>query len=189
MWKRGTQTCMSSIRNLSPGEGNGNPLQCSCLENPGDGGAWWAAVYGVTESRTWLKRLSSSSSILVSYRLCVLSFLCRKKDVCIENDLWSANSFHLSKILLSQGSTSGESASKLTHFAVARSQVLAGWLLEIISFLPHGLLHGEACITSAFSRASQQERKRTGGHESESGRGRERERERGSDGGHGLFVT
>ena len=45
------------------GEGNGNPLQCSCLENPRDGGAWWAAVYGVTQSRTWLKRLSSSSSI------------------------------------------------------------------------------------------------------------------------------
>ena len=44
------------------GEGNGNPLQCSCLENPGDGGAWWAAVYGVAQSRTRLKRLSSSSS-------------------------------------------------------------------------------------------------------------------------------
>ena len=44
------------------GEGNGNPLQCSCLENPRDGGAWWAAVCGVTQSRTWLKRLSSSSS-------------------------------------------------------------------------------------------------------------------------------
>jgi len=44
------------------GEGNGNPLQCSCLENPRDGGAWWAALYGVTQSRTRLKRLSSSSS-------------------------------------------------------------------------------------------------------------------------------
>ena len=44
------------------GEGNGNPLQCSCLENPRDGGAWWAAVYGVTQRRTWLKRLSTSSS-------------------------------------------------------------------------------------------------------------------------------
>ena len=43
------------------GEGNGNPLQCSCLENPRDGGAWWAAVYGVAESRTRLKQLSSSS--------------------------------------------------------------------------------------------------------------------------------
>ena len=44
------------------GEGNGNPLQCSCLENPRDGGAWWAAVYGVTQSRTRLKWFSSSSS-------------------------------------------------------------------------------------------------------------------------------
>jgi len=40
-------------------KGNGNPLQCSCLENPRDGGAWWAAVYGVAQSRTRLKRLSS----------------------------------------------------------------------------------------------------------------------------------
>ena len=43
------------------GEGNGNPLKCSCLENPRDGGAWWAAIYGVTQSRTRLKRLSSRS--------------------------------------------------------------------------------------------------------------------------------
>ena len=42
------------------GEGNGNPLQCSCLESPRDGGAWWAAIYGVAQSRTRLKRLSSS---------------------------------------------------------------------------------------------------------------------------------
>ena len=44
------------------GEGNGNPLQCSCLEDPRDGEAWWAAVYGVAQSWTRLKRLSSSSS-------------------------------------------------------------------------------------------------------------------------------
>ena len=43
-------------------EGNGNPLQCSCLANPRDGGAWWAAVYGVAQSRTRLMRLSSSCS-------------------------------------------------------------------------------------------------------------------------------
>ena len=42
-------------------EGSGNPLQFSCLENPRDGGAWWAAVYGAAQSRTRLKRLSSSS--------------------------------------------------------------------------------------------------------------------------------
>ena len=44
------------------GEGNGKQLQCSCLENPRDGGAWWAAIYGVAQSWTQLKRLSSSSS-------------------------------------------------------------------------------------------------------------------------------
>ena len=47
---------------LNPREGNGNPLQCSCLENPRDGRAWWAAISGVTQGRTRLKRLRSSSS-------------------------------------------------------------------------------------------------------------------------------
>ena len=49
------------------GEGNGNPLQCSCLENPRDGGAWWSAVYGVAQSRTRLKRHSSSRKIGLNY--------------------------------------------------------------------------------------------------------------------------
>ena len=44
------------------GEGNGNPLHCSCLENPRDEGAWWAAVYGVAQSRTRLKRLSAAAA-------------------------------------------------------------------------------------------------------------------------------
>ena len=48
------------------GEGNGNPLQRSCLETPRDRGAWWAAVYGVAQSQTRLKRLSSSSSALIT---------------------------------------------------------------------------------------------------------------------------
>ena len=47
------------------GGGNGNPLQCSCLENPRDGGAWWASVYGVTQSWTRLKRLSSSMLLFI----------------------------------------------------------------------------------------------------------------------------
>ena len=47
------------------GEGNGNPLQCSCLENPRDGGAWWATVYGVAQNQTQLKQLSSSSNCSV----------------------------------------------------------------------------------------------------------------------------
>ena len=56
------------------GEGNGNPLQCSCLENPRDGGVWWAAVYGVAQSQTRLKRLSSSSSSMVFVLLGVFIF-------------------------------------------------------------------------------------------------------------------
>ena len=59
------------------GEGNGNPFQCSCLENPRDGGAWWAAVYGVAQSRTPLKRLSSSSSRFV------IAFLPGSKNLSI----------------------------------------------------------------------------------------------------------
>ena len=59
------------------GEGNGNPLQCSCLEHPRDGGAWWAAVYGVAQSWTRLKRLSSgSSSILIFYSLLLHCLKC-----------------------------------------------------------------------------------------------------------------
>ena len=53
-WETSLSLSLSCI-----GEGNGNPLQCYCLENPMDGGAWWAAVCGVAQSRTWLKRLSS----------------------------------------------------------------------------------------------------------------------------------
>ena len=81
-------TCDSSTENSSPhvlvqalcvciyckllliyGEGNGNPLQYSCLENPRDGGAWWAAVCGVARGRTRLKRLSSSSSSIINFSL------------------------------------------------------------------------------------------------------------------------
>ena len=54
------------------GEGNGNPLQYSCLENPRDGGAWQAAVYGVAQSWTRLKQLSSSSS---SNMLCIFKYV------------------------------------------------------------------------------------------------------------------
>ena len=57
------------------GEGNGNPLQCSCLENPRDGGAWWASIYGVAQSRTRLKQLSSSSSsiLYLCFSFCLTS--------------------------------------------------------------------------------------------------------------------
>ena len=51
------------------GEGNSNPLQCSCLENPEDGGAWWAAVYGVAQSRTRQKQLSSNKQSFCLFSL------------------------------------------------------------------------------------------------------------------------
>ena len=57
------------------GEGNGNPLQYSCLENPREGGACWAAVYGVTQSRTRLKQLSSSSSLLLPTSVPISQFI------------------------------------------------------------------------------------------------------------------
>ena len=62
------------------GEGNGNPLQCSCLENPRDGRAWWAAIYGVTQSWTQLKWLSSSSSSSSSKYKRVLILICLKQN-------------------------------------------------------------------------------------------------------------
>ena len=59
------------------GEGNGNPLQYSCLENPRDGGAWWAAVYGVAQSRTRLKRLRSMYDSADAFK----TFLNKKRPV------------------------------------------------------------------------------------------------------------
>ena len=68
-WESGTTEQLQFHFSLScTGERNGNPLQCSCLKNPRDGGAWWAAVYGVAQNRTRLKRLSSSSSSSSSSR-------------------------------------------------------------------------------------------------------------------------
>ena len=69
------------------GEGNGNPLQCSCLENPRDGGAWWTAIYGVIQSQTRLKQLSSSSHgklqivKMVNFILYILPQLKKKKKL------------------------------------------------------------------------------------------------------------
>ena len=70
------------------GEGNGNPLQCSCLENPREGGAWWAAVNGVAQSRTRLKRLSSSSCVSTVYTNFLFSvFFCLFSFAFLPNEL------------------------------------------------------------------------------------------------------
>ena len=78
-----------TVRSLLLIEGNGNPLQYSCLENPRDRGAWWAAVYGVTQSRTRLKRLSSSSSSSSMFS----SFLVVKCDFQIKVTFSSLKTF------------------------------------------------------------------------------------------------
>ena len=70
------------------GEGKGNPLQCSCLENPRDGGARWAVVYGVAQGRTWLKRLGSSSS---AHLVCSQGFSQRCKYQEIEIIVFHCN--------------------------------------------------------------------------------------------------
>ena len=81
------------------GEGNGNPLQCSCLENPGDRGAWWAAISGVAQSWTWLKRLSSSSSMVneTSFTTCKL---CYSEEQFIHFLSWSICTFLCLEIMM-----------------------------------------------------------------------------------------
>ena len=70
-------------------EGNSNPLQYSCLENPRDRGTWWAAVYGVEQSRTWLKQLSSSSSSIYF----INSFVNKSLQSCLWQILIPSNSY------------------------------------------------------------------------------------------------
>ena len=81
----------TSLSLLCIGEGNGNSLQCSCLENPRGGRAWWAAVHGVAQSWTRLKQLSSSSSSMVSHQL--LRWLSSRESTCqcrrCKFNLWS----------------------------------------------------------------------------------------------------
>ena len=75
------------------GEGNGNPLQCSCLENPRDRGAWWVAVYGVAQSWTRLKRLSSSNTVTL-----VSAYL----FVCHLDELTTSSLFQFSSVAQSR---------------------------------------------------------------------------------------
>ena len=86
------------------GEGNGNPLQCSCLENPRDRGAWWAAIYEVAQSWTRLKQLSSSSS---SSRTC-------KQPKCPSAEEWIKKMWH-THINIYNGYYSAIKRTKLCH--------------------------------------------------------------------------
>ena len=80
------------------GEGNGNPLQCSCLENPRDSRAWWTAISGVAQSQTWLKQLSSSSSnaqeCLFPYIIAHTLFPNSSYFVNLMGEKWSHFSLH-----------------------------------------------------------------------------------------------
>ena len=87
------------------GEGNGNPLQYSCLENPRDGGAWWAAIYGVAQSRTRLMRLSSSSSsssIVIS--VFIIKYLYHILTSQTEEGQWNAD--RRNSLIIFQGTLS-----------------------------------------------------------------------------------
>ena len=85
------------------GEGNGNPLQCPCLENPRDGGAWWAAVYGVAQSRTRLKWLSSSSS---RHRVpgCLISQLTLKSHASLQKNISRTKKNFLQRLFIQDDS-------------------------------------------------------------------------------------
>ena len=77
------------------GEGNGNPLQCSCLENPRDRGAWGVAIYGVAQSRIWLKRLSNSMDNIISIHIIGVSK--EQKREKIVNCIWWNYGWKLTK--------------------------------------------------------------------------------------------
>ena len=107
-WRVGHDWVTSLSLSLScTGEGNGNPLQCSCLENPRDGGAWWAAVYGVAQSRTRLKQLSSSSSFMGSRKRSVEVCVAETLPFCIHKNEPHATQNLLEGTLRSQNPYSG----------------------------------------------------------------------------------
>ena len=100
------------------GEGNGNPLQCSCLENSRDKGAWWAAIYGVAQSQMRLKRLSSSSSIITH---------CPRADQDIQSTLLKMFLRHLAVSMLALGTSVLQLMAEI--FPV-------GYLISILSAFP-----------------------------------------------------
>ena len=128
------------------GEGNGNPLHYSCLENPRDRGAWWAAVYGVAQNWTRLKRLSSSSSSSSSSRFLDIFFLC----VCIGKNLTSKSMNWTSPYLLwVSWVPDSRSAAHLTEIRIS----LFGCnflisLLRFVSYYPMLYLTTQNCLNA-----------------------------------------
>ena len=126
---RVAQKSQTRLKRLSThaciGEGNGNPLQCSCLENPRDGGAWWAAIYGVAQSQTQLRRLSSSSTMYPCWTL-------------YEVSIWHCDRLSfVSKVYLTVPLTSNScnSSQSFPHFKIlslARIKSIPRFLLSLI---------------------------------------------------------
>ena len=135
------------------GGGNGNPLQCSCLENPRDGGAWWAAVYGVAQSRTWLKQFCFSQ-----WKLPISSLIrhhCNPKFCGFSNrimfmNVWCSLAVDTSNIISVVGGGEGVGENQRLYSFQSLSQgVLASffkmWIFracEISSMTPSGLRWG-----------------------------------------------
>ena len=116
------------------GEGNGNPLQRSCLENPRDRGAWQAAIYGVAQSQTQLKRLSSSSS---SSRACY-NFQCKARQITLLAHSWKTlvkvQCYNIVEVF-SHSLEGKPSRSALLH-VLSSGKFLPGCMLEVCLPLP-----------------------------------------------------
>ena len=108
------------------GGGNGNPLQCSCLENPRDRGAWWAAVYGVAQSRTRLKRLSSNEQ---RNKLSEIYYILNLKEKEAQVTYCSVGMSCLTLCDLMDCSTPGSS---VLHCLLEFAQVLVHWVNDTI---------------------------------------------------------
>ena len=148
------------------GEGNGNPLQCSCLENPRDGGSWWASVYGVTQSRTRLKQLSSSSSFY-SMQIWFSGFVFTLIEPCaftLENSsqfvfyvllVWLFNWFSLpleKKLHNNQGHCLSFTSRRIpgTQLTLVERIIVWDCLLQLHSRHPSACF-GSACMTKYFT--------------------------------------
>ena len=127
------------------GEGNGNPLQCSCLENPRDGGAWWAAVYGVAQSRTQLKRLSSSKCIWISKSVVVIQLFNHVQLMCDPTRLFCPQDF--------PGKNSGVGCCFLLQgmFLIQGLKLhLLQWQVDSLPLSPPGKPNGKSIVTVIF---------------------------------------
>ena len=123
------------------GEGNGNPLQCSYLENPRDGEAWWAAVYGVAKSRTQLKRLSSSSS---SSRASLIAQLANKRIYIIFLDYTYGKIYNICCTLSELLHSVWQSLSPTVLLQMVLFHSFNGWVIFHCMYVPH-LLYSSLC--------------------------------------------